>query len=175
MSDHSSTQQPKTLEETPRHVVFGRAAILPEGLILGVPSTDAPQSQLDYSRRTIENLQVAYELARRNLQERADKQTLENEKWPFPSFKMGDQVLLHRPHHETDSPNPKLASPWHGPYTIRAQLSPVIYRVSKPNEPAEITVRLSRMKKLSYPSRPLSLISRPWTTCSLEPPSLSPI
>ena len=59
---------------------------------------------------------------------------------------MGDQVLLHRPHHETDSPNPKLASPWHGPYTIRAQLSPVIYRIAKPNELAEITVHLDRMK-----------------------------
>ena len=64
---------------------------------------------------------------------------------------MGDQVLLHRPHHETDSPNPKLASPWRGPYTIRAQLSPVIYRVSKPNEPAEITVHLGRMKPFVKP------------------------
>ena len=27
-------------------------------LILGVPSTDAPQNKLDYSRRTVENLQL---------------------------------------------------------------------------------------------------------------------
>ena len=126
--------------------MFGRAATLPVGLILGVPSTDAPQSQLDYSRRTVENLQLAYELARRNLKERADKQAVENEKLSFPCFKMGDGVLLHRPYDDTDGPNPKLVSPWHGPYTVRAKLSPVIYRVSKPNEPTELSVHLGRMK-----------------------------
>ena len=98
------------------------------------------RSQLDYSRRTVENLQLAYELARRNLKERADTQAVENEKLSFPCFKMGDRVLLYRPYHDTDGPNPKLVSPWHGPYTVRAKLSPVIYRVSKPNEPNKITV-----------------------------------
>ena len=130
-----NTAYSKTLEETPHYLVFGRAATLPVELILGVPSTDAPQSQLDCSRRTVENLQLAYELARRNLKERADKQAVENEKLSFPCFKIGDRVLLHRPYHDTDGPNPKLISPWHSPYTARAKLSPVIYRVSKPNEP----------------------------------------
>ena len=59
---------------------------------------------------------------------------------------MGDGVLLHRPYDDTDGPNPKLVSPWHGPYTVRAKLSPVIYRVSKPNEPTELSVHLGRMK-----------------------------
>ena len=110
--------------------MFGRTATLPAELILGVPSTDAPQNKLDYSRRTVENLQLAYELARRNLQERADKQAVENKELSFSSFKLGDKVLLNRLYHETDRPNPKLVSPWHGPYTVRAQLSPGIYRVS---------------------------------------------
>ena len=127
--------------------MFGRTATLPVELILRVPSTDAPQNKLDYSRRTVENLQVAYELARRNLQERADKQAVKNKKLCFPSFKVGDKVLLHRPYHETDGSNPKLVNPWHGPYTVRAQLSPVIYRVSKPNEPTEVTVHVGRMKQ----------------------------
>ena len=64
---------------------------------------------------------------------------------------MGDKVLLHRPYHETDGPNPKLVSPWHGPYTVRPQLSPVVYGVSKPNEPAEVTVHLGRMKQFVKP------------------------
>ena len=102
-----NTAYSKTLEETPHYLVFGRAATLLVELILGVPSTDAPQSQLDYSRRTVENLQLAYELARRNLKERADKQAVENEKLSFPCFKMGDRVLLHRPYHDTDGPNPE--------------------------------------------------------------------
>ena len=44
-----STVYSKTLKETPYYLVFGRAATLPVELILGVPSTDAPQSHLDYS------------------------------------------------------------------------------------------------------------------------------
>ena len=98
-------------------------------------------------------MQLAYELARRNLKERADKQDVENKKLSFPSFKMGDkvQVLQHRSYHETDGPNPKLISPWHGPYIVRAKLSPVVYRVSKPNEVAEITVHLGRMKRFVKP------------------------
>ena len=146
-----NTAYSKTLEETPHYLVFGRAATLPVELILGVPSTDAPQHKLDYSRRTVENLQLAYELARRNLKERADKQAVENDKLSFPRFKMGDKVLLHRPYHESDGPNPKLVSPWHGPYIVRAQLSPVIYRVSKPNESTELTVHLGRMKRFVKP------------------------
>ena len=69
----------------------------------------------------------------------------------FPTFKVGDKVILHRQYHETDGPNPTLVSPWHGPYTARAQVSPVIYRVSKPNEPAEATVHLGRMKRFVKP------------------------
>lgn len=65
---------------------------------------------------------------------------------------MGDkEVLLHRPYHETDGLNLKLISPWHGPYVVRAKLAPVIYRVSKSNDPAEVTVHLGRMKRFVDP------------------------
>ena len=50
----------KTLEETPHYLVFRRTATLPVELILGVPSTDAPRNRLHCSRRTVENLQLAY-------------------------------------------------------------------------------------------------------------------
>ena len=66
--------------------MFGRAAVLLVDVNLGVPSTSAPQTQLDYSKQTVENLQLAYELARRNLR-RADKQAVVNETLSFPSFK----------------------------------------------------------------------------------------
>ena len=65
-----------TFQETPHFLMFSRAAVLPIDLILGVPSTSAPKNQLDYSKQTVENLQLAYELARRNLRERADKQAV---------------------------------------------------------------------------------------------------
>jgi len=81
-----NTAYSTTLQETPHFLMFGRAAVLPVDLILGVPSTSAPQTQLDYSKQTVENLQFAYELARRNLKERADKQAAVNETLSFPSF-----------------------------------------------------------------------------------------
>ena len=56
-----NTAYSSTLEETPHYLMFGRAAVLPVDLILGVPATSAPQSRLDYSRRTVENLQLAFE------------------------------------------------------------------------------------------------------------------
>ena len=48
-----NTAHPKTLEETPHYLVFGRTATLPVELSLGVPSTNAPRNELDYSRRTV--------------------------------------------------------------------------------------------------------------------------
>ena len=106
-----STAYSTTLQETPHFLMFGRAAVLPVDLILGVPSTSAPQTQLDYSKQAVENLQLAYELARRTLRERADKQAVANETLSFPSFKTGGQVLILRPYNEADGPNPKLISP----------------------------------------------------------------
>ena len=72
--------------------------------------------------------------------ERADKQAPINETLSLLSFKTDEQVLIHRPYNEADGPNPKLISPWRGPYTVRAQMSPIIYRVTKDGNPAEITL-----------------------------------
>ena len=142
-----NTAYNQTLEETPHYLMFGRRALLPVDVILGVPSSGTESSKLEYSRRTVDNLQLAYEIARRNLKERTNKQAESNEKLTFPQFKPGEQVLVHRPATVTDGPNPKLISPWHGPFTVRSQLSPVIYRVSKDDELAETSVHLARMKK----------------------------
>ena len=51
----------------------GASALLPVDVILGVPSSGTESSQLEYSRRTVDNLQLAYEIARRNLKERTKK------------------------------------------------------------------------------------------------------
>ena len=53
-----NTAYSTTIQATPHFLVFGRAAVRPVDLILGVPSTSAPQTQLDYSKRTVENLQL---------------------------------------------------------------------------------------------------------------------
>ena len=69
----------------------------------------------------------------------------------FLSFKGGEPSITHHPYNEADGPNPKLISPWRGPYTVRAQMSSVIYRVNEDGNHAEITVHLDRMKKYVVP------------------------
>ena len=138
-----NTAYSTTLQETPHFLMFGRSAVLPVNLILGVPSTSAPQTQLDYSKQTVENLQLAYELAHRNLRVRADKQAVVNEPLSFPSFKAGEQVQIHHPHNEADGSNPKLISPWPGQYTVRAQMSPVIHCVIKDGNPSRLLSTLA--------------------------------
>ena len=54
-------------------------------------------------------------------------------------------MLVHCPYRVADGPNPKLISPWRGPFTVRSQLSPVIYRVARDSELAETSVHLGRI------------------------------
>lgn len=54
-------------------------------------------------------------------------------------------MLVHRPYTNADGPNPKIVSPWRGPFTVRSQLSPVIYRVARDCELAETSVYLGRI------------------------------
>ena len=141
-----NTAYNKTLEETSHFLMFGRRASLPVDIIIGVPCTSGSGTRLDYSRRTVENVQLANEIARRNLQERADKKSESNEKLSVPQSQPGDQVLVHRLYTVADGPDPKLISPWRGSFTVRSQLPPVIYRVARDGELAETTVHLGRVK-----------------------------
>lgn len=68
-----STAYSETLEETHHFLVFGRRATLPIYVIVGVPCKTGSDLCLDYSPRTVYNLQVAYELARRNHKKRSDE------------------------------------------------------------------------------------------------------
>ena len=141
-----NTAYNKMLEETPHFLMFDRRASLPVDIILGVPCTSGSGTRLDCSRRTVENLQLAYEIARRNLQERADKQSESNETLSIPQYQPGDRVLVHRPYTVDDGPNPKLTSPWRGSFAGRSQSSPVMYRVARDGELADTSVHLGRIK-----------------------------
>ena len=67
-----NTAYNKTLEETPNCLMLGRRASIPVDVILDIPCTSGSGTWLDYSRRTVENLQLAYEIAHRNLQTRRE-------------------------------------------------------------------------------------------------------
>ena len=136
----------KKLEKTPHFLTFGRRASLSVDIFPGVPCTSDSGTRLDYSRRTVENLQLAFEIARRNLQERAGKQSKFNEQLSTPEYQPRDQVLVHRPYTVADGLNPKLIIPWRGPFTVPSLLSPVIFRVARDGELAETSVYFGRIK-----------------------------
>lgn len=128
--------------------MFGRQPRLPVDIILGIPHVGATANTEELAKDTRENLQIAFELARRNLTERTTKQATSNSKLkPIPVFKPGDQVLVYRPYQDSDGPNPKLLLPWRGPYVICSQLSPVVYRVRRPKETREVSVHLAHIKR----------------------------
>ena len=60
----------------------------------------------------------------------------------FPVLKLVSKYY-HRPNNEADCPNPKIISPWRGPYTVRALMSPVIYRVTKDGNPPRLRSTLT--------------------------------
>ena len=57
--------------ETPFFIMFGRQARLPAYEILGIPHEGSRADTLVFAQDTRDNLQIAFELARRNLTVRA--------------------------------------------------------------------------------------------------------
>ena len=143
-----NTSFSSTMHETPFFLMFGRKPRLPVDINVGIPHVGTTASTEEFSKTTQENLQFAFELARRNLSERTQKQADQNAKLrPIPVFKPGELVLVYRPYQDSDGPNPKLLLPWRGPYVICSQLSPVVYRVRRQNETGEVSVHLAHIKR----------------------------
>ena len=55
-------------------------------------------------------------------------------------------MLVYKPHHSTDGPNPKLIQPWRGSYIICSKLSPVVYRIRHPDDTKQVSAHLAHMK-----------------------------
>ena len=124
-----------TMHETPFFLMFGRQAKLPIDIIFGIPHVGRSTTTEEFAHSTRENLQIAFELARRNLSERSDKQKANNSKLPpIPEFTPGQKVLVYKPHHSSDGSNPKLIQPWRGSYIKCSKLSPVVYRIRHPDD-----------------------------------------
>ena len=104
------------MQETPFFFVFGRQPRLPVDIIIGIRHEGRTANTEEFAQNTRDNLQIAFELARRNLTERADKQAENNSKLrSYPVFQPGQEVLVYKPYQDSDGPNPKLLLPWRGP------------------------------------------------------------
>ena len=142
-----NTSFSSTMHETPFFLMFGRQARLPIDIIFGIPHVGKSATTEEFAHATRENLQIAFELARRNLSERIEKQKADNSKLPpISEFTPGQKVLIYKPHHSTDGPNPKLIQPWRGPYIICSKLSPVVYRIRHPDDTKQVSVHLAHIK-----------------------------
>ncbi|CAM9915145.1 unnamed protein product, partial [Choristocarpus tenellus] len=106
-----------TVQEIPFYLMFGRRPTLPINIILGEPEA-MPISTQEYSKQTVDNLQLAYELARQNIGEMALRNESKATEHTIPTYEVGAKVWLHKPHTSADAPNPKLLSPWRGPYAV---------------------------------------------------------
>ena len=136
-----------TMHGTPFFLMFGRQARLPIDIIFGIPHVGRSTTTEEFAHSTRENLQIAFELARRNLSERIGKQKANNSKLPpIPEFTPGQKVLVYKPHHSTDGPNPKLIQPWRRPYIICSKLLPVVYRIRHPDDTKQVSVHLAHIK-----------------------------
>ena len=134
-------------ETTPFFLMFERQAILPIDIIFGIPHGGRSTTTEKFAHSTRENLQIVFESARRNLSKRMDKQKANNSKLPpIPGFTPGQKVLVYKPHHNTDEPNPKLIQPWRGPYIMCSKLSPVVYRIRHPDDTKQVSVHLAHIK-----------------------------
>ena len=144
------------MHETPFFSKFGRQARLLVDIILGIPHDEGNTADTEVlAQGTRDNLQIAFELARRNLTEHATRQVANNGKLaPYPVFKPGQKVLMYRPFQDTDGPNPNILLPWRGPYILCAQLSPVAYRVRRTNETRQISVHLAHIKPFHPREKP---------------------
>ena len=131
------------MHETPFFFVFGRHARLSIVIFFGIPHVGRSTTAEEFAHSTREKMQIAFGLARWNLTERVDKQKANNPKLPpMPEFTPGQNVLVCKPHQNTDGPTPKLIQLWRGPYMICSKLSPVVL----PDDTKQVSVHSAHIK-----------------------------
>lgn len=93
-------------------------------------------------------MQLAYEVARQSLAERANAQEASNADLRFHQFQPDELVLVHRLHSADYDPNNKLLlrSPWRC-RTVYAAVSHWLFIVYKKHQSAKTSLHLGRMQK----------------------------
>ena len=115
--------------------------------MFGILHVGESTTTVEFAHFTRDSLQIKFELVRRNLSKRIEKQKANNSKLPpIPEFTPGQTVLVYKHHQSTDVPNPKLIQPCRRPHIVCFKLSPVAYRIRRPDDTKQVSVHLAHTK-----------------------------
>ena len=91
-------------------------------------------------------MQTVYRLVKQNLEDRQKKLFVEADSLPN-YFDIGQSVFFYNPI-VPEGQHPKFHQYWQGPYTIIQKISPVVYKIQRDDNPAEIRrAHVARLKR----------------------------
>lgn len=148
----------EAIGDTPFYCLYGRECRLPLDVKLLSPADEnLTTSALEYRKRIIENVELAQNLARENLQ-RAQQNMKDyyDRNAKDPQFEVGQKVWVYTPRTKKGL-SKKLLHNWLGPYRIVEKSSPVHFRLrTDTNKKVTFAVHANRMKPFLDPSlRPI--------------------
>ena len=120
--------------DSPFYVLYGREPRLPIARPIDVKylppaADDLSTSVLDYRKRTVENVELAQNLARENIQRPQQKmKDYYDQKTKQPVFEVGQRFWVYTPRTRKGLFK-KLTHNWLGPYRIVEKLSPVHFKL----------------------------------------------
>ena len=133
---------------TPFFLMFGRQARIPVDLMYGTAEPESVNSYGEYATRLQESLTSAYEIARRSLGKKQERQAeLYNKKMHGEPYEVGALVWLLNPQIPRGK-SKKLHRWWTGPFKVVKKLSEVTYRIQHvSNRAKRLVVHFDRLKQ----------------------------
>ncbi|PFX13456.1 Retrovirus-related Pol polyprotein from transposon 17.6 [Stylophora pistillata] len=159
----------EAISHSPLYVLYGREPPLPMDVKYLPPlDDDVTASVFGHRKRIVENIELAQNMARENLQRAQQKiKDYYDQNAKEPVFEVGQRVWVNTPRTKKGLSR-KLLHNWSGPYRIVEQSSPVHFRLrTDTNKKVTFAVHANRMKPLIDPS--LRLIEPPLVDDPREP------
>lgn len=148
----------EAIGDSPFYVLYGREPRLPVDVKYLPPvDDDVTASVFEHRKRIVENIELAQNLARENLQRAQQKmKDYYDQNTKEPVFELGQRVWVYTPRTKKGLSR-KLLHNWLGPYRIVEQSSPVHFRLrTDTNKKLTFAVHANRMKPFIDPSlRPI--------------------
>ena len=153
-------------------LMLGREIEVPLDVITE-SSPDAPPLTSEYAVALQQRLASAHEVARRHLGKAAERQKRNYDKRVSSKpFRVGDSVWLHHVRRRKGR-NPKLDSPWEGPYLVVSALSDVTYRIQRNRKAKPKVIHADRLKPYLGPALKSWILEKGETVVPVGTPTVS--